>query len=113
MHTETLSQSSTSEYHTVVTGVPVRVAVISEVVVAPVHLLQLQELLDSLDRDPGLHEAIHHPGKGIQRTDEYIEQCHTCEYLNKRDHVHWQFCNQDLGKMESPGIDPGSSRMLS
>ena len=50
-----------------------RATVVAEVVVAPVHLLQLQELLHSLGGHPGLHQPIDHPGERVQRADEDVE----------------------------------------
>ena len=80
-----------------------RVSTVNGVVVVPVNLLHLQELLDPLDRDPGLHQTIDHPGEGIEGTDQHIEQRHTSKHLGKK-----------IGKkLENPGIDPGTSRMLS
>ena len=81
-----------------------RVSTVNTVVVVPVNLLHLQEPLDSLDRDPGLHQTIDHPGEGIEGTDQHIEQRHTSKHLG---------FEKNRKKLENPGIDPGTSRMLS
>ena len=56
--------------------------VIPDIILPPLDLLQLQELLHSLGRHPGLHEAIDHPGKCVEGTNENVEQGHTREHLH-------------------------------
>ena len=60
------------------------VSIVKAVVAGPVNLLQLQEQLDPLHWHPGLHQSIDDPGKGIQRTDQHIEQSNTGKHLDRQ-----------------------------